>query len=59
MPATATFSRPYNGGVSDGTIEGVRNKSEDLCVVRRGKKACSIVIGAISCELRVSDHVTG
>ena len=30
MPATATFSRPYNGGVSEGTIEGVRNKSEDL-----------------------------
>lgn len=59
IPATATLSSPYIGGVSEGTIEGARNKSEDLCVVSRGRKACSIVIGAMSCELRVSDHVTG
>lgn len=59
IPAMATFSSPYNGGVSEGTIEGVRNRSEDLCVVSRGRKACNIVIGAMSCELRVSDHVNG
>ena len=45
--------------MSDGTVEGLRNKREDFCATRRGKKAWRIVRGATILVLRISDQSGG
>ena len=54
-----TLSAAWEGGVSDVTIEGLRNRREDFCETRRGKKAWRAVNGATRLVLRMSDQSGG
>ena len=54
-----TLSAACEGGVSDGTIKGLRNRREDFCETRRGKKACRVVNGATRWVFSMSDQSGG
>ncbi len=54
-----TLSAEWEGGVSDGTIEGLRNSRVDFCETRSGKKAWRIVKGATRLVFRMSDQSGG
>ena len=54
-----TLSAAWEGGVRDGTIEGLRNRRDDFCETRRGKKAWRIVNGATRLVFRMSDQSGG
>ena len=54
-----TLSAAWAGGVSDGTIEGLRNSRVDFCKTRRGKKAWRVVNGATRLVFRMSDQSGG
>lgn len=54
-----TLSAAWEGGVRDGTIDGLRNRREDFCETRRGKKAWRAVNGATRLVLRMSDQSGG
>ena len=54
-----TLSAAWEGGVSDGTIEGLRNRREDFCETRRGKKAWMVVNGVTRLVFRMSDQSGG
>ena len=54
-----TLSAAWEGGVRDGTIEGLRNRRDDFWETRRGKKAWRIVNGATRLVFRMSDQSGG
>lgn len=54
-----TLSAAWEGGVSDGTIEELRNRRDDFCETRRGKKAWRTVNGATRLVFRMSDQSGG
>ena len=54
-----TLSVAYFDGVSDGTIEGLRNRREDFCETRRGKKARRVANGATRLVFKISDQSGG
>lgn len=54
-----TLSAAWEGGLRDGTIEELRNKRDDFCEIRRGKKAWRIVNGATRLVFRMSDQSGG
>ena len=45
--------------MSDGTIEGLRNRRDDFCETSSGKKAWRIVNGATRLVFRMSDQSGG
>ena len=47
------------GGVSDGMIEGLRNRRDDFCETRSGRKAWSRVKGATTLVFKMSDQSGG
>ena len=58
-PPATTLSAAWEGGVSDGTIDGVRKRSVDFCEARRGRKAWRVVKGARRRVFSVSNQVGG
>ena len=54
-----TLSAAWEGGERDGTIEGFRNRREEFCETRRGKKAWRVVKGATRFVFRTSDQSGG
>ena len=54
-----TLSAAWEGGVREGMIEGFRNRRDDFCEMRRGKKAWRIVNGATRLVFRISDQSGG
>ncbi len=53
------LSATWEGGVSDGTIEGLRKRRDDFCETRRGKKAWRVVNGATKLVFKMSDQSGG
>lgn len=53
------LSAAWEGGVSEGTIEGLRNRREDFWETRRGKKAWRVANGATRLVFRISDQSGG
>ena len=54
-----TLSAAWEGGARDGMIEGFRNRRDDFCITRRGKKAWRSVKGATRFVLSTSDQSGG
>ena len=54
-----TLSAAWDGGLRDGTIVGLRNRRDDCCEIRRGKKAWRVVKGATRLLFRMSDQSGG
>ena len=53
------LSATWEGGVRDGTIEGLRKRRDDFCETRRGKKAWRVVNGATRLVFKMSDQSGG
>ncbi len=53
------LSATWEGGLRDGTIEGLRKRRDDFCETRRGKKAWRVVNGATKLVFKMSDQSGG